>query len=266
MLSYLFGYYNYWIIVLLMMMGLYAVFAAGNLVKRLVGLGVFQTSVFLLYITIGKVAGGIPPILPETHHGGGHGAAEMHEAHEGHRAAEAHQTGEAHGAMPLQADGQAGQGPGDAHAGSALDPQRQGDAPTDAAPAELSAGDDHGADADGHADHNAPAAHDAAHSQDHHGAPLDHGAHADHGGYGDQVRFAASDLDVVYSNPLPHVLILTAIVVGVATLAVGLALVVRICDAYGSIEDEDINRAEFETEAQDAAVEAVAAPPAGGDA
>ena len=44
----------------------------------------------------------------------------------------------------------------------------------------------------------------------------------------------------IYSNPLPHVLILTAIVVGVATLALGLALVVRINEAYGSIEEDVI--------------------------
>ena len=44
-----------------------------------------------------------------------------------------------------------------------------------------------------------------------------------------------------YSNPLPHVLILTAIVVGVATTALGLALVVRIREAYGSVEEEDIH-------------------------
>jgi multicomponent Na+:H+ antiporter subunit C len=44
----------------------------------------------------------------------------------------------------------------------------------------------------------------------------------------------------VYSNPLPHVLILTAIVVGVATLALGLALVVRINEAYGTVEEDDI--------------------------
>ena len=45
----------------------------------------------------------------------------------------------------------------------------------------------------------------------------------------------------VYSNPLPHVLILTAIVVGVATTALGLALVVRIKEAYGSIEEDEIH-------------------------
>ena len=45
----------------------------------------------------------------------------------------------------------------------------------------------------------------------------------------------------VYSNPLPHVLILTAIVVGVATTALGLALVVRIKEAYGTIEEDEIH-------------------------
>ncbi|HEX6268285.1 MAG TPA: cation:proton antiporter subunit C [Burkholderiales bacterium] len=55
-----------------------------------------------------------------------------------------------------------------------------------------------------------------------------------------------------YSNPLPHVLILTAIVVGVATLALGLAIVVRIREAYGSIEEDEIlarERAEDERSA-----------------
>ncbi len=53
----------------------------------------------------------------------------------------------------------------------------------------------------------------------------------------------------IYSNPLPHVLILTAIVVGVATLALGLALVVRLREAYGTIEEDEIleqDRAEEE--------------------
>ena len=49
------------------------------------------------------------------------------------------------------------------------------------------------------------------------------------------------DAEVVYSNPLPHVLILTAIVVGVSTTAVALALVVRIKEAYGTIEGDEIN-------------------------
>ncbi len=107
------GLYNYWIVIFLMMLGFYVLIAHGNLVKRLVGLGIFQTSIFILFISMGKVAGGTAPIL---------------------------------------ADG-----------------------------------------------------------------------------------FTR------YSNPLPHVLILTAIVVGVATTALGLALVVRIREAYGTVEEEDIH-------------------------
>ena len=45
----------------------------------------------------------------------------------------------------------------------------------------------------------------------------------------------------VYSNPLPHVLILTAIVVGLATTALGLALVARIREAYGTCNEDDIH-------------------------
>ena len=48
------------------------------------------------------------------------------------------------------------------------------------------------------------------------------------------------DAQVVYSNPLPHVLILTAIVVGIATTSLGLALIVRIREEYGTIEEVDI--------------------------
>ena len=54
------------------------------------------------------------------------------------------------------------------------------------------------------------------------------------------------DPNTVYSNPLPHVLILTAIVVGVATTSLGLALIVRIREAYGSIEDDEITLIELE--------------------
>jgi len=105
-------YYNYFITIFLMSCGLYVVVARGNMVKKLVGLGLFQTSVYLLYLSPGKILGGTPPILAEGYE--------------------------------------------------------------------------------------------------------------------------------VYSNPLPHVLILTAIVVGVATLGLGLALVVRINEAYGTIEEDDL--------------------------
>jgi len=110
------GLYNYWIAIFLMMAGLYIVMARANLVKKLIGLNVFQASVFVFYLTMGKVTGGTAPIL---------------------------------------IDGVS-----------------------------------------------------------------------------------------VYSNPLPHVLILTAIVVGVATMAVGLALVVRINETFGSIEGDDVDAQE----------------------
>lgn len=106
------AHYSYWVTIFLMIAGLYIVIARGNLVKKLIGLGIFQTSVYLLYIAPGKLIGGTAPIL--------------------------------------------------------------------------------------------------------------------------------ADSFKIYSNPLPHVLILTAIVVGVATLALGLALVVRIREAYGSIEEDEI--------------------------
>jgi len=114
------GLFNYWIVVVLMMAGFYVVIAQGNLVKKIVGLNIFQVSVFVFYISIGKVKGGTAPIL--------------------------------------------------------------------------------------------------------------------------------DDSITVFSNPLPHVLILTAIVVGVATTALGLALVVRIRDAYGTIEEDEIDKHEQEQE------------------
>lgn len=156
---------NYWLIIALMMTGLYITFEANNLIKRLVGLSVFQTSVFLFYITLGKVAGGTAPILMGgdiKKHGKGHGE----EAYSGATGADA-----AHGiAETGYGDGAAGHGAGAAH----------------------------------------------------------------------------SPLENIYSNPLPHVLILTAIVVGVATLAVGLALVVRIREAYGTIEADEVRQIDID--------------------
>jgi multicomponent Na+:H+ antiporter subunit C len=62
------GLYNYWIVIFLMMTGFYIVISRGNLIKKVIGLNIFQTSVFLLYITMGKVRGGTVPIFSETHH------------------------------------------------------------------------------------------------------------------------------------------------------------------------------------------------------
>jgi multicomponent Na+:H+ antiporter subunit C len=110
----LLGLYHYWVFAILLMIGFYAVIAKRNLVKKLIGLSIFQSAVFLLYITMGKVEGGTAPIFQ-----------------------------------------------------------------------------------------------DGASNQ-------------------------------IFSNPLPEVLILTAIVVGISTVALGLAIVVRIKEEYGSIEEDEI--------------------------
>jgi len=150
------GLYNYWIVIFLMMTGFYIVIARENLIKTIIGLNIFQTSVFLLYITMGKVTGGTAPILKGSHSGESHGA-------------------ESHGA------------------------------------------ESHGAES-----------HGAEHGQELHAAAeghLDSGVEA---------------VTEIYSNPIPSVLMLTAIVVGIATTALALALVVRIREEYGTIEEDEI--------------------------
>ena len=143
------GLYNYWIVIFLMMTGFYIVIARENLIKTIIGLNIFQTSVFLLYITMGKVTHGTAPILKASHggesHGVEHGAEHGHEhGHELHAAAEGH------------------------------------------------------------------------------------------------VDLGVDVVKEVYSNPIPSVLMLTAIVVGIATTALALALVVRIREEYGTIEEDEI--------------------------
>ena len=63
--EFIIGHLNYWFFIVLMMTGLYIVIAKGNLVKKVVGLNIFQTSVFMFYISIGKVIGGTAPIFHE---------------------------------------------------------------------------------------------------------------------------------------------------------------------------------------------------------
>ena len=121
--EFILGHVNYWLFVILMMTGLYIVIAKGNLVKKIVGLNIFQVSVFMLYISVGKISGGTAPIFP----------------------------------LDMQID---------------------------------------------------PA--------------------------------------VIYSNPLPHVLILTAIVVGIATTSLGLALIVRIREEFDTIEEDRIEEIEHD--------------------
>ena len=56
------GKYNYWIYIALMMIGFYAMIAKENLIKKVVGMNIFQTAVFLFYVSIAKVEGGTAPI------------------------------------------------------------------------------------------------------------------------------------------------------------------------------------------------------------
>ena len=64
--------YNYWIYIILMMMGLYAMIGKNNLVKKIVGMNIFQTAIILFYVSIGVKKGASIPII-ETAHGHGHG-------------------------------------------------------------------------------------------------------------------------------------------------------------------------------------------------
>ena len=57
------GLYYYWVFAVLLMTGFYAVIAKPNLIKKLIGLSIFQAAVFLLYITMGKIRGGTAPII-----------------------------------------------------------------------------------------------------------------------------------------------------------------------------------------------------------
>ncbi len=59
------GLYHYWVFAVLLMTGFYAIVAKPNLVKKLIGLSMFQSAVFLCYITIGKIEGGTAPIMGE---------------------------------------------------------------------------------------------------------------------------------------------------------------------------------------------------------
>lgn len=241
MLEFILERYNYWIVIILMMTGLYTVFARGNLVKKVVGLNVFQTSVFIFYITIGKVAGGTAPIYigDELKHGDGHGGDGAHGTDD-HSAGD-HSVDTDHSATPHEA--------GDADFSkidnqyadlatndlkSALENLEPGEGtpPVEGLHAPPEGSDKLSnsilVDADDkvtltikpESSAGAEASDAAAHAVD---------AVAHHG-------------EILYTNPLPHVLILTAIVVGVATTAVGLALAVRIREAYGSIEEDDLAR------------------------
>ena len=57
--------YNYWIVVALMCIALYIIVAQHNLIKKIIGLNIFQTSIFIFYISVGNVDGGTAPILDD---------------------------------------------------------------------------------------------------------------------------------------------------------------------------------------------------------
>ncbi|MEM1410092.1 MAG: cation:proton antiporter subunit C [Pseudomonadota bacterium] len=236
MLEFILARYNYWIVICLMMTGLYIVFSRGNLVKTLIGLNLFQTSVFIFYITIGKVIGGTAPILIENKSSDKKQGAEHHDADFTHSAHAQHSEGglsDAPVGMFNEATGQA--------VPSAAEVDRGAEA---GAPYGAEAGDTLGT----------------------HGGvePGVYGEASDlmsaAAGHASEAPSAASGLtgpslstpEILYSNPLPHVLILTAIVVGVATTSVGLALAVRIREAYGTVEQdslEEMDNAEGAVEA-----------------
>ena len=183
----LLGLWHYWVVIVLMMIGLYIVIARDNLVKKIMGLNIFQVSVIMFYVALGKVTGGTAPIISgrfADDHGGDH-----HE--DGHsQGPSAHETAHA-SAKPQHGDGD--------HATAS----HHGEAPATHHDAGL---DDHGAASDG-------VCWDMA---------------CPDGLYGMWDAAEMACICGAYSNPLPHVLMLTAIVVGVATTALGLALVVRI--------------------------------------
>lgn len=179
------GLYNYWVVIFLMMTGFYLVIARGNLIKTIIGLNIFQTSVVLLYVTMGKVTGPNAkgaPIMPLSEgHGHGHDDHGHEPAKHGH---EAVPHGDEHGMLEHSSDS------------------------LPSATEELS--------------HTAGSNIQLVGFEDTHTETALHAAEA------------------IYTNPLPSVLMLTAIVVGVATTALALALTVRIREEYGTIEEDEI--------------------------
>ena len=171
------GVYNYWLIIALLMTGIYLVLSRSNMVKTIIGLNLFQVSAIMFYVSMGRVTDGTAPIL--------YGEDVVHESHE----ADAHEG--AHGFRH---------------------------APTDASSSLVAvAGDGDGGVA---------------------AKVLDANGVKKGPSVSTMVQSPASG--IIYSNPLPHVLMLTAIVVGVATTALALSLVVRINEAFGTIEEDEL--------------------------
>jgi len=165
-------HFNFWIYVILMMIGLWAVIAKNNFIKKLIGLSIFQTAIILLYVSLGVKEDATIPIL--DHHGSEPAAESA-----------AHGHAETHDSAPHPGENE----------------KHDGEPAGQPKPDQKTNG--HGHAPDGH-----------------------HAAHA-------------PDPDTM-ANPLPHVLMLTAIVVGVATLGVALALAQMVFREFGTLEEDEI--------------------------
>ncbi|MBW2506342.1 MAG: cation:proton antiporter subunit C [Deltaproteobacteria bacterium] len=71
-MEYLISHYNYWIYILLMMVGLYAMLAKNNLIKKVIGMSIFQTAIIVFYVSTGAKREATIPIIA---HGHGHDTA-----------------------------------------------------------------------------------------------------------------------------------------------------------------------------------------------
>ncbi len=71
-MEYLVSHYNYWIYILLMMVGLYAMLAKNNLIKKVIGMSIFQTAIIVFYVSTGAKRDATIPIIA---HGHGHDTA-----------------------------------------------------------------------------------------------------------------------------------------------------------------------------------------------
>ena len=69
--------YNYWIYIVLMMIGFYAMIGKKNLVKKIIGINIFQTAIILFFISTAAKRGGTLLIIEHAH---GHGAHSVHAA------------------------------------------------------------------------------------------------------------------------------------------------------------------------------------------
>jgi multicomponent Na+:H+ antiporter subunit C len=224
------GAYNYWLVIVLMMTGLYVVLARSNMIKTIIGLNMFQVAVILFYVSMGKVTGGTAPIeLKQMTEATGRSLTLLSEVRETGVVTDAQVT-EARAIIALARQGM----------------ERLPDGPVrerlEGGVAEHAASDDgHGAEGHG-AEVVEPEPIGLSVAE----GALDRSAAASGPEVMDMRLHAITILDrtlstaIIYSNPLPHVLMLTAIVVGIATIALALALVVRINEAYDSIEEDEV--------------------------